>query len=325
VRPIPGAELVSVQALSDTSVWAAGSRGPKYARRPLVEHWDGRDWRALRPLPLAAAEQRGSFDDIAVVSDNDLWASAGNLLAHWNGSGWTITTARFAVDSLVALGSDDVWALGTLSVGPQDNERELLFSEHWNGSRWRSVKMPATSGELPVYVGLSDAVAISPADIWGVGFIDCGLSDCADPITVHWDSRRWRPVRAQFGCDEQYLYGAAAVSTNDVWAVGLCASEVGGSSDQLIEHWNGRGWRTVPGAKLSADSILRRVDATSAQDVWAVGDTGVGVRTRALLERWNGSRWQVVSAPRMKTLNDVAALSSLDMWAVGGAMIAHYG
>jgi hypothetical protein len=36
------------------------------------------------------------------------------------------------------------------------------------------------------------------------------------------------------------MHGAAAVTSNDVWAVGWDLSK------SIIEHWNGRRWSVVP-------------------------------------------------------------------------------
>jgi hypothetical protein len=53
---------------------------------------------------------------------------------------------------------------------------------------------------------------------------------------------------------------------------------------------------------------LRSIDAISADDVWAVGDTSI--------LHWDGAAWAIYSSP-IGTLNGVAALSASDVWAVG--------
>jgi hypothetical protein len=67
-----------------------------------------------------------------------------------------------------------------------------------------------------------------------------------------------------------WLEAVAAVSSDDVWAVG------GDSTDQnsgktLIEHWNGSAWSVVPRVSPSIDDdFLFGVDAIPA-GAWAVG------------------------------------------------------
>ena len=64
------------------------------------------------------------------------------------------------------------------------------------------------------------------------------------------------------------LHGVAAVTSNDVWAVGDRAAAA------LTEHWNGSTWSIVPSPTISGS--LHGVAAVAANDVWAVGsDSGV--------------------------------------------------
>lgn len=108
------------------------------------------------------------------------------------------------------------------------------------------------------------------------------------------------------------LYGVAAISSRDVWAVGL----VGSSS--LIVHWNGSAWsQSEP-----TGGYFLGVDASSARDVWAVGGTGWFSPASTLAEHWNGSSWRQVATPDPAGGGDfagVAATSPSNAWAVGAA------
>ena len=60
-------------------------------------------------------------------------------------------------------------------------------------------------------------------------------------------------------------------------------------------------------------------------DAWAVGyGVSSNVPYETITEHWNGSSWQIVPSPNNATpgfynaLNDVSAISSNDVWAVGG-------
>ncbi len=112
--------------------------------------------------------------------------------------------------------------------------------------------------------------------------------------------------------NDEFL-GVAAVSSNDVWAVG----ESYGSSQAQIEHWNGTVWNisfaSPGGGRLNA------VAAVSSNDVWAVGYSD-GTYIRTVIEHWNGTAWSLVPSPNPGTadeLQGVAAVSSTDVWAVG--------
>jgi hypothetical protein len=73
--------------------------------------------------------------------------------------------------------------------------------------------------------------------------------------------------------------------------------------------------------------VLSGVDGSSPTDVWAVGGAG----REPLIEHWDGTRWKRVAtasgtnAPEF--LDDVAAISPDDAWAVGegaGGLIEHW-
>lgn len=59
---------------------------------------------------------------------------------------------------------------------------------------------------------------------------------------------------------------------------------------------------------------LHGVAVVSASDIWTVGTSGNGLKSR--IEHWNGNSWSLVSAPGT-ALNGVAVVSASDIWAVG--------
>jgi len=120
------------------------------------------------------------------------------------------------------------------------------------------------------------------------------------------------------GTSNNALYGVAAASANDVWAVGYYNSS---ANLTLVEHWNGTAWSVVPSPNVGTDNNqLNGVSAVSANDVWAVGDYGSGSALPQTIH-WNGSTWSTAATPstggRYNMLFGVAAVSSNDVWAVG--------
>lgn len=124
----------------------------------------------------------------------------------------------------------------------------------------------------------------------------------------------------------QILYGVAATSARNAWAVGIQYS--GSASQTLIEHWNGRSWRPVasPGLHGSiSDSFLDSVATSATGNAWAVGAsirTGP-TRNQGIILHWNGRSWRQVPAPNPGGLSGgellgVAAVpDSRVFWAVG--------
>ena len=134
----------------------------------------------------------------------------------------------------------------------------------------------------------------------------------------------WKIVNSpNAGTFENVLNAAAAVSTNDIWAVGFYRYIVNYSDETLIEHWNGSSWAIVaspnPGPSLDH---LNAVAAISANDVWAVGNyTDFNYNDQTIIEHWNGSSWNIVASPNpgpsYNHLNGITVLSASDIWAVG--------
>ncbi len=125
------------------------------------------------------------------------------------------------------------------------------------------------------------------------------------------------------------LSAVVAVSATDVWAVGQAGTST------LAEHWDGSTWAVVatpnPAVTGAAQNALLGVAAVSSSDVWAVGySIADGYATLTL--HWDGSTWSVVPSPNPSSrdfiagpiLTAVAAISSTDVWAVGGQLIAQY-
>jgi hypothetical protein len=103
------------------------------------------------------------------------------------------------------------------------------------------------------------------------------------------------------------LAGAAAIATNDIWAVGGIFTSSG--QQTLAEHFDGTSWSVVPTPSPTSNSFFSGVAAAASKDVWAVGNS--------LIEHWNGSSWSVVPSPTGTRLNGVAAPASNNAWAVG--------
>jgi hypothetical protein len=117
------------------------------------------------------------------------------------------------------------------------------------------------------------------------------------------------------GSPNNYFFSVAAIASDDVWAVGAYGN-LGVSSQQLIQHWDGTQWTRTEALHLGGASELASVSAIASDDVWAVGYGPRG----ALIEHWDGSAWKVVTHPRPGTFNrflGVAATSPNDVWAVG--------
>jgi hypothetical protein len=151
-----------------------------------------------------------------------------------------------------------------------------------------------------------------------------GDYDPEQTLIVHWDGAAWTQVPSPDPGTESTLRAVSAVSPSDIWAVGQYFD--GTALRTLTVHWDGAAWTQVPSPNVSGTTIdnLVAVRATSATDVWAVGNyTNSSNVSQTLIVHWNGSAWALVPSPdpggpaRDQELDSVAGVSAKDAWAVG--------
>ncbi len=156
----------------------------------------------------------------------------------------------------------------------------------------------------------------SSNDIWAVGYDCCvphGSQGYDTALIEHWNGAAWSivPNPKNEPADTQ-LRGVAAISSNDVWAVGWTTFPNG----TLIEHWNGAKWSVVSSPAESYGELWA-ITALSSKDVWAVGEGNF----TTLAEHWDGKKWSAIptrSGPKgVSVMQSVSAVNANDIWAVG--------
>jgi hypothetical protein len=263
----------------------------------------------------------------------------------------------------------DVWAVGWTGAAGQPGQSvpTQTLAENWNGSSWKIVDVP-DAGNAAALGGdrLTAVAAVTPDDIWAVGYVGDPFSywqpyqpsntSTPEPqvqtLTEHWNGQAWSIKEAPDVADLNgvsgwdQLTGVAAISADDVWAVGVTLWPVNSNLDQpaaqpLIEHWNGTAWSLSrpadpvspppawamasntffgpPGAAAVGSAALLGIAATSSTDVWTVGgyETDMGLTTNpipspweTLTEHWNGTAWSIVRAPDATLPEQVAGGST---------------
>lgn len=220
------------------------------------------------------------------------------------------------VSALAAISTNDVWATGHFTIPGTHTDHGLI--EHWDGSRWSLVPNP-NPGTRSYFIKAVSAV--SPNDVWAVGFSKDQNGNNPKTLTEHWDGSQWSIIPSPNVGTDSFLLGDVAISSSNVWAVGLGIRSSGGSA--LIEHWNGTKWSLVSSPNVGSPFYsLGEARAISANDIWAVGsasDTRNVFHT--LVEHWDGTQWNIVRSPNVGSnnnfLNSVTTVSVNDVWAVG--------
>jgi hypothetical protein len=219
---------------------------------------------------------------------------------------------------VTTVSSNDVWAAGYYVNTGQSINRTL--TEHWNGTNWKVVVSANYLTGPNVLYGIA---AASPTNIWAVGYFTNG-NNVQRPLTEQWNGAKWKFVKNPgIGAGTNILYGVAASSSKNIWAVGTYVNK-SGVNQTLIEQWNGISWKVVssPNVAGSTSDVLTGVAASSPTDAWAVGSyTNSSGINQTLTEQWNGKSWSIVSSPNVGTSNNVltgvADSSSRNSWAVG--------
>jgi hypothetical protein len=234
------------------------------------------------------------------------------VVEHWNGAAWKVAhvvppRGGGKLRAVTAISPTDLWAVGSAV------RTSRPFAEHYNGTYWSPVVLPARSrGSQP---GLNAVSADSANDVWAVG----SIGPHTHTLIEHFNGKAWKVVPSP-STRGWTLRGVAAVTRRNAWAVGSLAVKTK-NSRPLIEHWKGSSWRRVssPNPPGPEDELLA-ISARSARDIWAVGDYRSRGATRPLVLHWNGRRWKQVAShgpPLGGALWGVTAIGAKDAWAVG--------
>ena len=261
VVPTPSlnASFTGVAGAAEDDVWAIGSQASRKTENPLIEHWNGTSWSVVSTPKLPEGSQlRG----VAAPATNDAWVvgfsgGSGALVEHWDGTSLTIVSspAFEGVSGVLGISADsssDVWALG----GGQS-------SLHWNGQSWSRIPTARLR-----FGGVDAVSALSPTNVWAVGVgpgvPTGGFSAHPTALVEHWNGTNWSVVPSPNPAPQinNSLFSVAAVSANDVWAVGLAFGP-------FTEHWDGTSWSIV--STPSGLNALGGLSAAATGTVVAVG------------------------------------------------------
>jgi hypothetical protein len=320
----PIVELLGVAAVSNNDVWAVGRFEDKGPDQPLVEHWDGRDWRAISAP--AAGTTSNILNGVAAAAPNDVWAvgfyqnygGGRTLIEHWDGTAFSVVPSPNPagedneLHAVAAISASDAWAVG-FSHEPQGPLAPLVL--HWDGAAWHPVLVPSPGTQANRLYGIAAAAS---DDVWAVGYQQAVGAE-PQALIEHWDGKTWSVVPSQSPGSVADLNAVTAVSRTEAWTVGTYRK--GDGYPSLVERWDGTMWRVVASQDVGKNgNTLSAVSGLPNGQIWAAGSFTNGNGTLPLTERWDGRAWQVVRGPDTpadQTLNGVAVTLALEVWAVG--------
>jgi Phosphoesterase family len=215
------------------------------------------------------------------------------------GSGWNIVPSRNlsnqdnVLAAVSAASFTDAWAVGTYV--PSSTGVLATLAHHFDGTRWTAYPLPNVGVQENALLAVSMP---APNDAWAVGYYVNGRFK-QKTLIEHFDGSEWSVVLSQDpGKRQNILYGVAAISDSDVWAVGE-TQDTNGHWRTLTEHWDGSSWSVVPAVDPGLiGNQFYAVKAIASDDVYAIGQqAGTGFPNKALIEHWNGTAWNVVPGP----------------------------
>ncbi len=260
-------------------------------------------------------EKGGRLSRVLSTGKNEAWAVGGGPLAlilRWDGRKWSeVALPRFGrtseLTSLVARGTDDVRAAGAY-VDENGITRPLIL--HWDGTEWTREPAPEAHGLI------HDLTVSETGELWAVGARPSAIRG-TEALVLRLTSDTW--VDATDDAFPQHqrasLHAARGVSSGEVWTAGEVSDEVVGLLSPFAARWEGDVWRqrSLPLSKAGRVSQLLE---TAPDNLWAIGT--LGDEPFALLDAGEGfTARRLASVSRPASLRAIAALSAVDVWAVG--------
>ena len=242
-----------------------------------------------------------SLHGVAGAGKTDLWMGGGSSafgpsnLLHFSGGRWSIVPSPLNfTESIWASSSTDVWFAGDLPVTTPGAKTGALV--HWDGT-----SMAVSSG-FPADIMFS---------VWGSGPNDvyAGGTDFVQDLDIaaHWDGHAWTEIPQVTQPHNSGVTLVTGTGPNDVW--------IGGS--QSTFHFDGKTWARVPQLE---GAIILSLAAAAPGDLWLIARNVDG---SVAVEHLDPSGTLTVSLPQptnpFAEFSALAAVSSQDIWVVGGA------
>jgi hypothetical protein len=197
------------------------------------------------------------------------------------------SSSQGALDSVVATGPANAWAVGTAYRGGTPTGPLV---EHWNGRGWQTTSIPGSGG-----IFLDLVAASAPNNVW-----TAGNAFQATKIRIyHYDGAHWHSMPVP--PDIEGLADLVAFGPKNVWLLAGNDEQVqcthsGSGTCADVWHWNGSNWQDYA-FQGPAGSGISSLSGTSDGNLWLVGLDNqkqqyghtVGIVTAY---RLGGTRWQ---------------------------------
>lgn len=268
--PVAKSFLQGVACASSTDCWAAGAAGTPSSTYgqvgsfvPLLDHYNGSKWSAVRP-PNPEAMSDDELSDVSCSASNDCYAvgwtqsddSSRTLIEFWNGKRWQLAShAALAGQTFsqmvgidcpskcIAVGEEQATKDSPQHVVGELQVPHRIAVKHSHRHRtvlvWESIAMPspaAPNNNTEVYglacPAVNDCIATGSSYYWPADGYNPG-----DAVAWHWDGRQWSVIEPHLTGAER-LNDIACVSRRSCSAVGDTGG-ITGTAPAVTASWNG--------------------------------------------------------------------------------------
>jgi hypothetical protein len=286
--------LRAIAASGANDVWAVGEYNNGNVQQTLIEHWNGTVWKIVPSPNSGSVNTNNHLKGVVALTPSNAWAVGdydgdnfqGPLIEHWNGTSWESVVVpepqdgtNIELNAIAAASANDIWAVGKYST----NMGQSTLTMHWNGTAWSIVASPNPNTFLN---SLNAVTVLASGQAWAVGRTSDGTG--YKTLTMRWNGTSWQVVSSPSPgaptFENNELSGVAAISANNIWAVGY----VGNSDEEkrtLALHWDGTSWKSIARPDTGS-TTLNAADALGST-AWAAGTTTLAPGdTRTLVERF---------------------------------------
>lgn len=218
-----------------------------------------------------------------------------------DGTGWFVvpspTIGNFDNNlAAVSAGSaTDAWAVGAY-YAPSNTNILVSMAEHFDGSTWTEFPLSNVGPNQNTLLAVSE---LPSGHAWAAGFY-INAEYQQQTLIQHYDGTSWSILPSPSpGARQNILYGIAAISDTDVWAVGG-DQDAAGLWQTLAEHYDGTSWTVQSSVDPPGTSgnQFYAVTAVSTSSVYATGQqSGAAFPSQVLTEHWDGKHWSVLPTP----------------------------
>jgi hypothetical protein len=284
--------LLGVSCTSASDCIAVGSGD-------LVEHWNGKSWKAMQNAPDANGSSLFGISCKSPRACTAVGSNDGPFAEHWNGTAWKVQDTPSPANGA----QENIAQLDGVSCSPGRACEAVgsvlysyIFAEKWNGSRWVLQTAPPAVSPWGSPEGLFGVSCATWKACTAVGGYPMTLAE-------RWNGTAWTVQSTpEVGDTFNFLHGVSCTSRSVCTAVG--AVQDPGLDATLALRWNGVSWavmttpKSATGVETSQDE-LDGVSCSSASACTAVGTYADPFGFQTLALRWNGTAWRVQRTPKI--------------------------